>query len=311
MEKIHTTSASGEGDLITAGHREATEKAYSAKNNGIPPSVKFQGSDHNLALQFKECQKGQIGWFSDKQIISKLPDIHGSGSLRVEKRMHDGTYKVSDAEVREPPQTWNAWKEMTQVFRTSLLMSIAANSQHRNLDINKEELDAFYDWLEGPEFGNHPTHRVPLARLRSAEREAWRKICLKVHEKVSLRDAIEKVRTDYLFWTPLLLGGLEAGSSATGEPKGKGKGKKGSGAHQRAKSKGKGRGATSSWTQPKGKGKGKSRWASKDQAGKEYCWYFNKGSCRGNCNRVHRCCKVLRSGWTCNNRHPANSCTNS
>ena len=175
VERTHSTPTSGEGDLITAGHRESIEKAYATKNHGIRPSVKFQGSDHYLSLQFKECQKGQIGWFSEQQIISKLLDLYGSGCKRVEKRFLDGTYKLRDEETRESPQTWNAWRERTQVFRTSLLRCIAANRQRHKLDITKEELDAFYDWLEGPELGSHPVHRVPLVRLRTAEREAWNK----------------------------------------------------------------------------------------------------------------------------------------
>ena len=58
---------------------------------------------------------------------------------------------------------------------------------------------------------------------------------------------------------------------------------------------------------PKGKGKGKL--ASKDASGKEYCWAWNRGSCNGGCNRLHRCAKILSSGWTCNARHPALGCT--
>ena len=210
------------------------------------------------------------------------------------------------------------------VFRTSLLMCVAANSQHSNLDISKGELDSFYDWLEGPEFGNHPTHRVPLGRLRSAEREAWRKICLKVHERTGLSQALEEVRKDYLFWTPILMGDPGAGQSATGEPRGKGKGSKWKGKGgkpHRVKGKEKGppvwTGARQSWQSGSGQswqanqgGKGKGRWARSD-GNREYCWAWNKGSCRGNCNRLHRCCKTLRSGYPCNAKHMATACRNS
>ena len=224
----------------------------------------------------------------------------------------DGTYETTDIETREPPQTWNAWRDMTLVFRTSLLMCIHANSQHTLLAITKQELDSFYDWLEGPEFGNHPTHRVPLTKLRAAEREAWRRICLKVHERMSLRSALEAVRRDYLFWTPILMGDPGAGFSATGEPRGKGKGSrwgrgKGRGGKP-AKSRGKSKGQET-WQRPQGKAKGK--WAKQDSWNREFCWAYNKGSCRGGCNRSHRCCKTLRSGWPCNGRHPAVSCKGS
>ena len=59
-EDMHSTSSTSAGELITAGHREALEKAYAAKHNGVVPPVKYQGSDHYLSLQYKECQRGQI-----------------------------------------------------------------------------------------------------------------------------------------------------------------------------------------------------------------------------------------------------------
>ena len=39
------------------------------------------------------------------------------------------------------------------------------------LDIDKTQLDSFYEWLEGPDFGNHPQHKVPLARVITHCRE--------------------------------------------------------------------------------------------------------------------------------------------
>ena len=290
------------------------EKAYALRNHGMMPQIKYQGSDHYLSLQFKECQRGQIGWFSEKQIISKLPDVTTFKTRKEEHRKADGTYEVVDTEIKEPPATWNLWKEQTQIFRTSLLMCIASNSQHANLEIDKTELDAFYDWLEGTEFASHPIFRVPLARVRSAEREAWRKICLKIHERIPLREALTAVRSDYLFWTPLLMAEMGAGHSATQDVKGKGKWK----AKQRPRwptspprgAKGKGRdGGKASSNKPKGKGKG--AWSGKDAGGRQYCWAYNQGKCQGKCNRVHRCCMTLKSGYACNSRHAAMACTRS
>ena len=90
VEQIHTTQTPLT-ELVTSGQREALEKAYASRNNGALPPIKHQGSDHYLSLQFKECQRGQIGFFSDKQIISKLPDIYGAATRRAERRKPDGT----------------------------------------------------------------------------------------------------------------------------------------------------------------------------------------------------------------------------
>ena len=76
VERLHTTATGGDADLITAGHI------------GVTSAVKYQGSDHYLSLQYKECQKGHIGWFSDRQIIGRLPDTLSIGSRREEKEAH-------------------------------------------------------------------------------------------------------------------------------------------------------------------------------------------------------------------------------
>ena len=125
-----------------------------------------------------------------------------------------------------------------------------------------------------------------------------------------LKTALQEVRTDYLFWTPVLMGEdtgnkvptqSPGGSTRSQIPKGKGK-KKG----KSVKGKGK-----NTW-RPKGKGKRSGNsWAKTDTAGREYCWKYNQGACRGFCNRIHKCCVIKSNGWTCNGKHPAHSCTSS
>ena len=58
---------------LLPGQRATMEAAFKAAYGSIPDLDK-QGSDHYLALQYKSCQKGEIGCFTNRQIISALPD---------------------------------------------------------------------------------------------------------------------------------------------------------------------------------------------------------------------------------------------
>ena len=312
-------------ELITNGTREALEKAYMHANAGSMPPLKYQGSDHYLGMQLKECQRGSIGFFTEKQIVGKIPGLSEVKTDKKEQRKPDGSYAYVDQESREPPATWAQWREMTQIFRTSLLMCTAGASQHSHLQIDKETLDDFYNFVEGPDVGQNPQKPLSLARLRWAERECWKRISIKMHERVTLVAAIQAIKVDFFFWTHVLHGKdpETQTSPRQQEPRG-GKGKWGTGNRPS------GKGAQSAqpprsvpWQskrqpEPASKpqkthtkqGTQQGKWEPRNSAGVQYCWNYNKGSCTsGTCNRVHRCCVKLGSGYTCNGKHPAKDCT--
>ena len=299
-------------DIITAGVRDTLEQAYMTANKGERPPLKYQGSDHYMGLQYKECQRGSIGWFTERQIVGKIPDLSSTVTRREERKRRDGSYVTEDTETREPPHTWMQWKEMTKIFQTTLLMCTAGNPQHANIQITREQLDEFYDFLEGDRMAQNPAHRIPLQTLRKAEREVWRRVCLALHNKESLPNALRRIQGDWIFWTPFINGSHTGQERPQGSQKGKGRGK-----DRRQK---KPVPDTAGWEKPSqsqkgaGRGKGSERpkrntWLRKDTAGKEYCFAYNSKGCSGDCNRLHRCCRRLANGSACNGKHKAQDCT--
>ena len=305
--------------VMTGGQRESMERAYTQKT-GQSPSLKHQGSDHYMGLQYKECNRGQIGYFTLKQSIGKIPDDESVYFDRQEKRKANGALEVNEIEQRDLPQTWESWKRQTLIFRTSLLMCIAANPQHGNIQVDKKVLDELYDFIEGPEIATRPNTRPTLAVMRQAERAAWKKICLHIHDNMTLTNAIGKVRTDSLFWAREVYEHI-AKPEQKGDQRGwkgdsKGKGKKGKSPSTPKGKGGKAKGGKGKKGQQKGQqgGKGKRQqpgaWASAAQDGQRYCWKYAKGNCTGNCNMLHKCPVIKPDGYVCGARHSVANCPN-
>ena len=54
--------------------RAQLEAQYQLKTRSQKPPLEGQGSDTFLKKQFKYCLKGEIGFFTSRQIISPLPE---------------------------------------------------------------------------------------------------------------------------------------------------------------------------------------------------------------------------------------------
>ena len=91
--------------------------------------------------------------------------------------------------------------DQLDTFRTTLLMAIYSNPHANNLDINVKELEEWYRWFHGPELmGTHPA--PPLKEQIIAERAAWHRISQEVYKQVPLRQALDNLKKDALFWMP-------------------------------------------------------------------------------------------------------------
>ena len=126
-----------------------------------------------------------------------------------------------------------------------------------------------------------------------AERNAWREVHESMHGGMYLKEALEKVQNNSLFWMREVYERVIS-ERAKGKSK-KGKDKKGSWGYPIRQplweKKGKGHGDKGG----KGKGKGKSKpsdwpsnWAFKNPKGVPFCRdYFIKKTCQGQCGRSH------------------------
>ena len=273
---------------------------------GIPkPQYRDQGSDALLRRQYKFCSKGEIGFIHSKYIISALPE-EGERPIKTRRKMSvDGWEKEEEEEERAAPTTRRQLERLHLVFRNTLLMCLAAFPQFPQFNLTKEDLDSFYDWFYEPEFkGRRPS--PPEQTLLMAESNAWREVHELMHGGMYLKEALDKVQNNSLFWMREVYERVIS-QQAKGKSK-KGKDKKGSWGYPirqpQWEKKGKGQGDKGG----KGKGKFKSKpsdwpshWAFKNPKGVPFCRdYFIKKTCQGQCGRSHNCPVVNAEGWVCN-----------
>ena len=90
-------------------------------------------------------------------------------------------------------------------------------------------------------------------------------------------------------WTPNAYGG------------GGGGGKKGAGGGKHANGQGGKNGGKNTWGNQK-------KWASVNSTGTFFCYAWCKGTCPGQCNKIHRCPIIKPDGSTCNGRHTPDHC---
>ena len=185
---------------LVAGQRSQLESHYVTRTGCPKPTLAQQGSDHYLGLQYKACSKGEIGFFTNKQIISQLPERADLTSTRKKRRTDkDGVPHEYDEEERQDPTSMESWKKQMTVFQNSLLMCTLAFPQYAKIQITKKHLDDFYDFIYGEEIATRKP-APSLQVLMIAERNAWREIALKLHSDTPLADALTEMTKVNGFW---------------------------------------------------------------------------------------------------------------
>ena len=250
-ELLHVNTNSDPALIMVPGQRESMERSYEAQTGTRPP-LEEQGSDHFLGGLYKECAKGSLGAFNNAEIIPKIPEPH-TYMKQIAKRRKDEMGRWVENEISErasAPQDYETWKRQMLVFRTSLLMAIFANPTQTILYIPKTKLDNFYKFLYGSELaGRSPP--PPLGVMMYAERLAWRRIAIDVHNGTTLDKAIDLIQANSMFWQH------EVGDKSKGGFRNGYSEDTWNGSPDRRQRKGKG--GESPWSPAKGKAKGKGK----------------------------------------------------
>ena len=312
--------------------REHLLQTYMAKTGQPKPGLETQGSDPLLRRQFKLCAEGTIGFIPSKHIVSFLPEADERAAKRRRITTVDGFQREDEEEERRNPETRRQMERMHMVFRTNLLMCTMAFPQFAQFNLTKDDLDAFYQWFEGPSISSRePAPSVQV--LVHAERNAWREILKHMYAGAYLKEAINKVQADLLFWQrevyeriPSKQSGYQADRVAD---RSHAYNKKGKGGYESPRDKGKGKGykgkSKTSYKANPAKGKkggnkgGKSpkqtwpsKWATTNPKGVAYCRnYHLNGTCNGSCGRSHNCPVIKKDNWICNappDQHGPSNC---
>jgi len=121
--KAHIT---GEPDRLTATDRVTMLQIYTSKTQLRIP-LEEQGSDTLLAKQRAKNQQGEVGHFSNRQLVSALPEINETSNSRKRRVDLDGVVREQEDEyLRYEPSNVEQWKKQMTIFRNTLLMCIMA-----------------------------------------------------------------------------------------------------------------------------------------------------------------------------------------
>ena len=196
-----TQGALGPMNELGPGVRDTLQELWKQKTGALKaPDLSEQGSD-SFILSFLRCTaKGEIGFFPQKHIVSKLPDPEDIQPQEKRYRLESGSF-LSDGQdyLATIPHSFQKWQTQNRIFLNTLLMSTWSHSTFQQFDLSLEDGRAFYDFIEGPDVANRrPT--PPLGVIMVAERKAWREIALKMHGGLTLTQAVKKQMESFLFW---------------------------------------------------------------------------------------------------------------
>ena len=93
-------------------------------------TIKVQNT--TLAYNIRHAKK-EIGFFTNRQIISQLPDSSDLHMNKRRRRDNDGVLHENDEEERSDPHAMEQWKKQMTVFQTSLLLCMKVFHSSGNL----------------------------------------------------------------------------------------------------------------------------------------------------------------------------------
>ena len=118
---LSDTSHAPVASIITAQSRDSMAQAYK-RRAGRLPDILHQGSNHYLGSQYKECFKGQIGFFTSKQIVGQMQNPTLLHKVHKKERDNQGNSVTEEHDERSLPKDSFDWMDQLQIFRTTLLM---------------------------------------------------------------------------------------------------------------------------------------------------------------------------------------------
>ena len=215
--------------------------------------------------------------------------------------------------------------------------------QFGKFDAKYNDFDRFYDFI----YGSRIAQRNPSPSVRVlmiAERKAWKEIALLMHKGTGLKESMESITRDSLFWqtevyervgnwqtaasgadwsptTPIRRNRGGKGNQNTliwsppaparGKSKGKGKTSKGKPGSGKGQKQGQGKTQQRPYAaQPQQKTTWAQNWAQVDPKGKQFRRNFFLQTCGGSCGRSHQCPVIKKDGMVCNSNHHPSGCPN-
>ena len=291
-DKTMATSAQNVGTVDQAILADLKDIWQTREGHKYP--LEYDGSEAYETKQLKETQRGQLGNFTNKQIIGRLPDP----TVRTQTTkipINNTMVEISD-ETKLAPDNEDKWKQQMRIFYYVLTKCIHASMSWPVFkDWNLEAAKTYWENFIFSEQILKRRDRPSLATVMIAERKAWNEITLEIY---CTGCAVKRISNRTLFWTNELASGSSSTPRRTsyntsasrwtlrpttstfstkGKSKGNGKNKAKGKPMMKGKNKSKGK------TKNKNKGKGKN----KNKTNVCYNFHFCNGCNDRNCPRQH------------------------
>jgi hypothetical protein len=331
LTEVDTTPLDDHKAMLGRGDRAEMRNSYKTLYH-IAPETSFEGSEHYLGVLKRVLTRGEFPTGSQLDLSSIVPHHPLEGELKFQKRKSKDDNEWNEESAHDPVVE-KSWRRTMMIWRTSLLMACSVCPHVGTVDLTKDKLDKFYDFL----YGETIMTREPapsLSVMKVAERKAWRRVALLMSkdDTMKLSEALLDITRDSNFWVREVYEFCKRGKGdsspwkpSTTKPKGVAKG------YQKAGGKawmGGGK-PTAPGKSKKGKGgKGKPppawggtpyaaapaapaqpatrQWASTHTDGSQFCKKYHAfNNCPGSCGRCHLCPILLPGGNPCGANHRA------
>ncbi len=166
---------------------------------GFKYPLEYDGSEAYETKQLKETQRGQIGNFTNKQIVGRLPDPT--------KREHTTKIPINNTlveltdETKLEPNSEEKWKQQMRVFYHVLTKCIHASTSWPVFkEWNLEAAKAYWEHFLFSEQVLKRRDKPSLTTVMIAERRAWSEITLEIYRTdCTLKEATKRIMDRTLF----------------------------------------------------------------------------------------------------------------
>ena len=166
---------------------------------------------------------GEFGLIEMKHIVPAQPEINEQPTIRTswQKNQYGSLVEVAEEQGRFP-QDKQSWEKALLIFKNTLLMVQWQFTQNPNFDLEKDDLDKFYEFILGRSIaGRNPPPN--LWNLIHTERNAWKEINISMRDGDTAKAAVKKCWDNHLFWLAAFHGsqqqyGGQSGTTYGGQP---------------------------------------------------------------------------------------------
>jgi len=186
--------------LFEKNQRAKLFMAWKAHTQDTQPKLSEIGSAELVKRMWSTMEGGEFGIIEMKHIVPAQPEINEQPSIKTswQKNQYGSLVEVAEEQGRFP-QDKQSWEKALLIFKNTLLTVQWNFTQHTNFDLEKEDLDKFYEFVLGRSIaGRNPPPN--LLNLIHTERNAWKEINISMRDGDTAKVAVKKCLDNHLFW---------------------------------------------------------------------------------------------------------------